>query len=124
MTSVSVRYFVHDVDAAIDFYTRALGFALAAHPTPGFATLTSGPLRLLLNEPGTGGAGEPLLDGRTPEPGGWNRIQLEVSDISGEVERLRQAGARFRGQIIDGRDGREIALDDPSGNAIELFEPH
>jgi catechol 2,3-dioxygenase-like lactoylglutathione lyase family enzyme len=124
MTAVSVRYIVDDVDAAIPFYTERLGFAVAMHPAPGFASLTRGELRLLLNAPtGPGGAAQPMPDGRTPAPGGWNRIQLEVGDLDSEVDALRAAGASFRSEIITGRGGRQILLDDPSGNAIELFEP-
>jgi catechol 2,3-dioxygenase-like lactoylglutathione lyase family enzyme len=124
MTAVSVRYIVDDVEEAIAFYTERLGFELAMRPAPGFASLTRGPLRLLLNEPsGPGGAAQPMPDGRKPEPGGWNRIQLEVDDLTAEVGALREAGARFRNEIVTGRGGKQILLDDPSGNPIELFEP-
>jgi catechol 2,3-dioxygenase-like lactoylglutathione lyase family enzyme len=124
MPAVSVRYIVDDVEEAIPFYTERLGFELAMHPAPGFAGLTRGPLRLLLNEPsGPGGAAQPTPDGRKPEPGGWNRIQLEVDDLAAEVDALREAGARFRNEIVTGRGGKQILLDDPSGNPIELFEP-
>ena len=122
-SAASVRYIVDDVEEAIAFYTERLGFELAMHPAPGFAGLTRGPLRLLLNEPsGPGGAAQPMPDGRKPEPGGWNRIQLEVDDLAAEVEALREAGARFRNEIVTGRGGKQILLDDPSGNPIELFE--
>jgi catechol 2,3-dioxygenase-like lactoylglutathione lyase family enzyme len=124
MASVSVRYIVDDVEAAIPFYTDRLGFQLDMHPGPGFAILTRGDLRLLLNAPsGPGGAAQPMPDGRRPEPGGWNRIQLEVDDLEGEVVALRAAGARFRNEIVSGRGGKQILLDDPSGNPIELFQP-
>jgi catechol 2,3-dioxygenase-like lactoylglutathione lyase family enzyme len=124
MTAVSVRYIVDDVEEAVVFYTERLGFELAMRPAPGFASLTRGPLRLLLNEPsGPGGAAQPMPDGRKPEPGGWNRIQLEVDDLTAEVGALREAGARFRNEIVTGRGGKQILLDDPSGNPIELFEP-
>lgn len=124
MTTVSVRYIVHDVEAAIAFYTQHLGFSLELHPAPGFATLARGNLRLLLNSPtGPGGAAQPMPDGRKPEPGGWNRIQLQVSALAQEVETLRQAGVSFRNDIVTGRGGKQILLDDPSGNPIELFEP-
>ena len=123
MATVSVRYIVDDVDAAIYFYTRHLGFGVELHPAPGFASLSRGDLRLLLNAPGAGGAGQAMPDGRRPEPGGWNRIQLEVRDLAGEVERMRDAGARFRNEIVSGRGGKQILLEDPSGNPIELFEP-
>ena len=125
MTTVSVRYIVDDVDAAIAFYTQLLGFSVVLHPAPGFASLARGNLRLMLNIPsGAGGAAQPMPDGRKPEPGGWNRIQLQVSDLASDVERLREAGAHFRNDIVIGIGGKQILLDDPSGNPIELFEPH
>lgn len=124
MATVSVRYFVNDVDAAIAFYGERLGFDVDLHPAPGFAILSRGELRLLLNAPrGGGGAAQPMPDGREPEPGGWNRIQLEVEDLVDIVETLREAGARFRNEIVTGRRGKQILLDDPSGNPIELFQP-
>jgi len=124
MTRLSVRYIVHDVEAAIVFYGERLGFELQAQPGPGFAILARGPLRLLLSEPtGAGGAAQPMPDGRRPEPGGWNRIQIEVDDLEAEVESLRRAGARFRNDIVHGRGGSQILVDDPSGNPVELFEP-
>jgi catechol 2,3-dioxygenase-like lactoylglutathione lyase family enzyme len=122
--AVSVRYIVDDVDAAIAFYTEQLGFAVELHPGAGFAMLSRGELRLLLNTAaGPGGAAQPMPDGRRPEPGGWNRIQLPVEDLDREVETLRQAGARFRNEIVTGFGGRQILLEDPAGNPIELFEP-
>jgi catechol 2,3-dioxygenase-like lactoylglutathione lyase family enzyme len=122
--AVSVRYIVDDVDAAIAFYTEQLGFTVTLHPAPGFAMLSHGELRLLLNSAtGSGGAAQPMPDGRRPEPGGWNRIQLPVEDLDREVETLRQAGARFRNEIVTGFGGRQILLEDPAGNPIELFEP-
>jgi catechol 2,3-dioxygenase-like lactoylglutathione lyase family enzyme len=124
MPSASVRYIVDDVEKAIPFYVERLGFEVDMHPGPGFASLTRGDLRLMLNAPsGPGGAAQPMPDGRTPEPGGWNRIQLEVEDLAAEVEALREAGAQFRNELVTGRGGRQILLDDPSGNPIELFEP-
>ena len=123
MATVSVRYIVDDVEAAIAFYSERLGFGVEFNLGPGFAVLSRGDLRLLLNEPGAGGAGLLMPDGRKPEPGGWNRIQLEVVDLAGEVEALREAGAHFRNQIDGARGGKQILLEDPSGNAIELFEP-
>jgi catechol 2,3-dioxygenase-like lactoylglutathione lyase family enzyme len=121
--AVSVRYIVDDVDAAIEFYTKLLGFRVELHPAPGFASLSRGGLRLLLNEPGAGGAGRPTPDGRKPAPGGWNRIRLEVADLTEEVETLRKAKAHFRNDIVVGNGGKQILLDDPAGNPIELYEP-
>jgi catechol 2,3-dioxygenase-like lactoylglutathione lyase family enzyme len=124
MATVSVRYIVDDVDAAIAFYNRHLGFHVELHPGPGFAMLSRGDLRLLVSTPtGPGGAAQPMPDGRKPEPGGWNRIQLEIDDLVREVERLRAAGAHFRNEIVAGFGGKQILLDDPAGNPIELFEP-
>jgi catechol 2,3-dioxygenase-like lactoylglutathione lyase family enzyme len=119
----SVRYITDDVDAAVAFYVERLGFNLEMGPGPGFAMLSRGDLRLLLNQPGAGGAGQPTPDGRMPEPGGWNRIQIEVSDLEREVQALRAAGASFRGEIVTGRGGSQILLDDPAGNPVELFQP-
>jgi catechol 2,3-dioxygenase-like lactoylglutathione lyase family enzyme len=123
MATVSVRYIVHDTDAAVAFYTEQLGFSVEMQPGPGFAMLSRGDLRLLLNEPGGGGAGQPTPDGRAPEPGGWSRIQVEVADLEREVDALRAAGGSFRGEIVSGRGGSQILLEDPSGNPIELFQP-
>jgi catechol 2,3-dioxygenase-like lactoylglutathione lyase family enzyme len=122
MTAVSVRYIVDRVDEAIEFYTKHLDFQLDIHPAPGFAMLSRGNLRLLLNAPGAGGAGQAMPDGRKPAPGGWNRIQIEVEDLAAKVELLRQAGAHFRNDIVIGNGGKQILLDDPAGNCIELFE--
>ena len=123
MTKVSVRYITDDVDAAVAFYVDRLRFDIEMRPGPGFAMLSRGALRLLLNRPGAGGAGQAMPDGRTPEPGGWNRIQIEVSDLESEVEAFREAGASFRNDIVAGRGGSQILLEDPSGNPIELFQP-
>jgi catechol 2,3-dioxygenase-like lactoylglutathione lyase family enzyme len=124
MSPAGVRYIVDDVDAAIAFYTGHLGFAVQANPAPGFAILTRGELRLMLNAPGgPGGAAQAMPDGRVPEPGGWNRIQIEVDDLDAQVETLREAGARFRNEIVEGRGGRQILLEDPAGNPVELFQP-
>ncbi len=120
---VSVRYIVADVDAAIPFYVDMLGFTVDMHPAPGFAALSRGELRLYLNRPGAGGAGQAMPDGASPQPGGWNRIQIEVDDIEGTVSRLRMAGARFRNEIVTGNGGKQILVEDPSGNPIELFQP-
>jgi len=123
VTVVSVRYIVDNVEAAIAFYTKHLEFQVDIHPAPGFASLSRGNLRLLLNEPGAGGAGKAMPDGRKPAPGGWNRIQLQVEDLAAKVETLRKAGAHFRNDIVIGNGGKQILLDDPSGNCIELSEP-
>jgi catechol 2,3-dioxygenase-like lactoylglutathione lyase family enzyme len=124
MDTANVRYIVEDVDAAIAFYTGHLGFAVVMHPAPTFAILSRGVLRLMLSAPaGPGGGAQAMPDGRKPEPGGWNRIQLEVTDLAGEVTRLRAAGVRFRNDIVTGVGARQILLDDPAGNPIELFEP-
>lgn len=124
MSSVSVRYIVDDVDVAIAFYRDLLGFEVVMHPAPMFAMLARGDLRLLLSAPsGQGGGGQTLADGSTPTPGGWNRFQLEVHGIEAEVERLREAGASFRSEILRGIGGDQVLVEDPSGNPVELFEP-
>lgn len=123
MSRVNVRYIVNDVAAAIPFYTDMLGFKLEMHPAPGFASLSRGDLQLLLNRPGAGGAGQAMPDGQTPAPGGWNRIQIEVEDLQATVEKLKTAGGRFRNQILTGNGGKQVLIDDPSGNPIELFQP-
>lgn len=121
--AVKVRYIVNDVDAAISFYTERLGFKVDMHPAPGFAAVSRGELSLLLNKPGAGGAGQAMPDGRAPAPGGWNRIQIEVDDLAATVARMRAAGCCFRNEIVTGMGGRQILLEDPSGNPIELSEP-
>ena len=122
MAEMSVRYIVDDVDAAVGFYRDRLGFELRMQPGPGFAMLARGGLRLLLNTPGGGGgAGQAMPDGRVPEPGGWNRFQLETDDLDGLVASLQ--GATVRNEIVEGRGGRQILVEDPSGNLVELFEP-
>jgi catechol 2,3-dioxygenase-like lactoylglutathione lyase family enzyme len=124
MATVQVRYIVTDVDAAIEFYTRHLGFHLDMHPAPPFAMLSRGDLRLVLSAPSAmGGGGQSMPDGTKPEPGGWNRFAIEVQDLAATVETLREAGARFRNEIVTGVGGKQIIVDDPSGNPIELFEP-
>jgi len=120
--SVNVRYMVDDVEAAIDFYTRHLGFTLGTSMAPAFADVRRGALRLLLSGPARS-AGRPMPDGRRPEPGGWNRIHLIVDDIQAEVDRLRTDGVTFRSDVIKGPGGMQIVLDDPSGNPVELFQP-
>lgn len=120
--TVSVRYMVDDVEQAIDFYIGVFGFTLGHNATPAFAEVLRGNLRLLLAGP-TSSAGRPMPDGRTPAPGGWNRIHFIVEDIAAEVERLRASGVSFRNEIISGPGGKQILADDPSGNPIELFQP-
>ncbi|HET7028747.1 MAG TPA: VOC family protein [Candidatus Limnocylindrales bacterium] len=122
--TVSVRYIVDDVDAAIAFYRDELGFEVAMHPAPTFAALDRGELRLLLSSPsGQGGGGHTLADGRRPQPGGWNRISLEVENVAAEARRLTAAGASLRSDVVHGVGGDQVIVDDPSGNPIELFEP-
>jgi catechol 2,3-dioxygenase-like lactoylglutathione lyase family enzyme len=124
MATVSVRYIVYDVDQAIAFYCRHLGFTEVMHPAPTFAMLSRGDLRLVLTAAGGGpGGGQAMPDGRVPEPGGWNRFSIEVPDLGALVQELRSAGARFRNDIVTGVGGRQILLEDPSGNPVELFEP-
>jgi len=121
---VQVRYIVTDVEAAIAFYTQRLGFHLDMHPAPPFAMLSRGELRLVLSIPNPrGGGGQPMPDGRNQEPGGWNRFSIEVDDLDSLVKKLRKGGARFRNEIVTGVGGKQIILEDPSGNPIELFEP-
>jgi catechol 2,3-dioxygenase-like lactoylglutathione lyase family enzyme len=122
MTTVNVRYMVDDVAAAVAFYTTHLGFTLNSNAAPAFADVTRGDLRVLLSG-ATSSAGRAMPDGRRPEPGGWNRIQLLFDDLEAEVARLRAAGAKFRNDIIKGPGGSQILLEDPSGNVIELFQP-
>ncbi|MFB3739862.1 MAG: VOC family protein [Candidatus Velamenicoccus archaeovorus] len=123
MSPVSVRYIVDDVDEAVGFYERLLGFETVMHPAPTFAILSRGDLRLLLSAPsGRGGGGQAMPDGTVPEPGGWNRISLEVEDLEAEVERLRGLGARFRNELVHGVGGDQILVLDPSGNLVELFQ--
>ena len=124
MATVSVRYIVDDVDAAIDFYCRRLGFNEEMHPAPTFAMLSRGDLRLVLSAPGgPGGGGQAMPDGTVPTPGGWNRFSLEVDDLDATVDDLRANGARFRNEIVIGVGGKQILVEDPSGNPVELFEP-
>jgi catechol 2,3-dioxygenase-like lactoylglutathione lyase family enzyme len=122
VATVNVRYMVDDVAAAVAFYTTHLDFILHSSAAPAFADVTRGDLRLLLSGK-TSSAGRPMPDGRQPAPGGWNRIQLIVGDLTAEVERLRAAGVRFRNDIVTGPGGAQILLEDPSGNLIELFKP-
>ncbi len=122
MTTVNVRYMVDDVDAAISFYTTHLGFTLLTRTPPAFADVARGDLRLLLSGPASS-AGRSMPDGRQPGPGGWNRLQFVVDDITAEVNRLRGSGVRFRNDIVRGPGGAQIVFDDPAGNPIELFQP-
>jgi catechol 2,3-dioxygenase-like lactoylglutathione lyase family enzyme len=124
MATVSVRYIVNDVDAAIAFYRDRLGFTEVMHPAPAFAMLTLGDLRLVLSAPGGGpGGGQAMPDGSVPEPGGWNRFAIEVPDLAATVADLRARGVRFRNEIVSGVGGQQILAEDPSGNLVELFEP-
>jgi catechol 2,3-dioxygenase-like lactoylglutathione lyase family enzyme len=124
MATVSVRYIVRNVDAAMAFYCEHLGFHEEMHPAPAFAMLSRGDLRLVLSAPGGGpGGGQPMPDGTVPEPGGWNRFSIEVSDLETTVDTLRRAGAHFRNEIVTGVGGQQIIVDDPSGNPVELFQP-
>ena len=119
---VSVRYMVDDVEAAVDFYTKHLGFEVLTNFPPAFADVARKKLRLLLSGPGSS-AGRPMPDGAKPGPGGWNRIHLLVEDIDAEVARLKAAGAPFRNEVLSGPGGKQVLLQDPSGNVIELFQP-
>jgi catechol 2,3-dioxygenase-like lactoylglutathione lyase family enzyme len=124
MATVSVRYIVNDVDAAIQFYRDELGFQEIMHPAPTFAMMSRGDLRLVLTAPGQGpGGGQAMPDGTMPAPGGWNRFSLEVTNLDSMVKELQGKGAHFRNDIVTGVGGKQILLDDPSGNPIELFEP-
>jgi catechol 2,3-dioxygenase-like lactoylglutathione lyase family enzyme len=120
--AVSVRYIVSDVEVAVAFYRDLLGFQVDMQRAPGFAALSLGELKLFLNKPGAGGAGQAMPDGRLPEPGGWNRFQLEVENLREVVDRLRSSGGQFRNEIVEGIGGNQILLEDPSGNPIELFQ--
>jgi catechol 2,3-dioxygenase-like lactoylglutathione lyase family enzyme len=124
MATVSIRYIVDDVDAAIPFYRDHLGFELLMHPAPPFAMLERGDLRLALSAPSSApGGGQALPDGTRPTPGGWNRFAIEVDDIDAAVESLRAQGVRFRNDVVEGVGGRQTIVEDPSGNPVELFQP-
>jgi catechol 2,3-dioxygenase-like lactoylglutathione lyase family enzyme len=124
MATVQVRYIVNDVDAAITFYIKHLDFKLEMHPAPPFAMLSRGDLRLVLSAPNpAGGGGQAMPDGTKPAPGGWNRFAIEVTDLAATVDRLRKEGAHFRNDIVTGVGGKQILMEDPSGNPVELFEP-
>ena len=122
MARISVRYIVADVPSAVAFYTDLLGFKVEMQPAPGFAALSHDGVRLLLNQPGSGGAGQSVA-GQAPAPGGWNRMQIEVADLAETAKRLKHAGCHFRGEIVLGRGGKQVLVEDPSGNPVELFEP-
>ena len=124
MAKVQIRYIVNDVDKAIKFYTEQLGFKLQMHPAPAFAMLCRDDLRLVLSAPNpSAGGGQAMPDGTQQTPGGWNRFAIEVTDISNMVEALQKAGVHFRNNIVTGVGGKQIIVDDPSGNPVELFEP-
>ena len=121
--SASVRYIVNDVDAAIEFYTKMLDFKVEMHPAAEFAILSRGDFRFFLTKPsGRGGGGQGMPDGTPQSPGGWNRIPIEVDDLDSTVDKLKKAGCRFRNEIVTGVGGKQILLQDPSGNLIELFQ--
>jgi catechol 2,3-dioxygenase-like lactoylglutathione lyase family enzyme len=120
--TVNVRYMVDDVDAAVAWYTKHLGFTLLSNAAPAFADVTLGSLRLLLSGPSSS-AGRPMADGARPGPGGWNRIHLIVDDLAAEVAPLRAAGVRFRNDVVSGPGGSQVLIVDPSGNFVELFQP-
>lgn len=121
--TVSVRYIVNDIESCVKFYTLLLGFEVVMNPPGGFAMLSKGNLRLLLNEPGAGGAGQSTADGATPAPGGWNRIQLQTKDLEAAIDQLMNQKVRFRNELVLGNGGKQILVLDPSGNLIELVEP-
>ena len=124
MATVQVRYIVNDVDAAITFYRDRLGFREVMHPAPAFAMMARGDLRLVLSQPGGGpGGGQAMPDGRLPKPGGWNRFSIEVDDLAETAQKLRLAGVRFRNDIVTGVGGKQVLIEDPSGNPVELFQP-
>ena len=124
LNAFMVRYIVNDVDAAIAFYTRHFAFRTAAQSGPYFAILEKENLQLVLSPPkGPGGGSQPMADGRRPEPGGWNRLIVKTANLDGDVDALRKAGVRFRNEIVSGPGGRQILVEDPSGNLVEIFEP-
>jgi len=118
----AIRYIVKDVDTSVDFYTKLLGFQIKQHVKSAFASLMLGSLQLFINQPGAGGAGHGMPDGTMPGPGGWNRFQIQVKNIESVVEELKKNGAKFRNDIVTGVGGKQILLEDPSGNLIEIFE--
>jgi predicted enzyme related to lactoylglutathione lyase len=123
-STVSIRYIVNDVDSSVKFYSELLGFKIITNASPGFAMVSLGNLHLLLNKPGAGGAGKAMPDGTIPSPGGWNRIQLEIENLEATIKILKSKDAKFRNELVVGNGGKQILLQDPSGNLIELFEPN
>jgi catechol 2,3-dioxygenase-like lactoylglutathione lyase family enzyme len=124
MPTVQVRYIVNDVDAAIAFYNEHLGFQTVMHPAPAFAMLSRGDLRLVLSAPSAAaGGGQTMPDGTRQAPGGWNRFAVEVDDLDATVDQLRSADVHFRNDIVTGVGGKQIIVEDPSGNPVELFQP-
>lgn len=121
-TQVNVRYMVADVPAAVDWYVGHFGFEAVGPSSPAFAAVQKGPLRLLLSGQASS-AGRPMPDGRKPEPGGWTRFQVIVSDIAAEVARLKGEGVSFRNEVVTGPGGSQILAEDPSGNPVEIFQP-
>ena len=121
--TATIRYIVEDIDLSVKFYTQQLGFDLVMNPPSGFAMLSKGSLRLLLNEPGAGGAGQSMPDGATPAPGGWNRIQLQTKNLEVAIKQLANQQVKFRNELVMGNGGKQILVLDPSGNLIELVEP-
>jgi catechol 2,3-dioxygenase-like lactoylglutathione lyase family enzyme len=120
--NMAIRYIVDDVDASVNFYSTLLGFHVNQHVKSAFASLSLGNLQLFINQPGAGGAGHAMPDGTMPAPGGWNRFQLQVKNIEAVIESLTKKGAQFRSDLIAGVGGKQILLEDPSGNLVELFE--
>lgn len=122
MAKASIRYIVQNTDKSIEFYTNLLGFKVKMHPAPGFAWLENDNLNLFLSVPGAGGGGHEMPDGTKPKPGGWNRFQIQVDDLDAAVDKLKKQNANFKNEIITGVGGKQILLEDPDGNLIELFE--
>lgn len=122
--TVSVRYIVHDVKSCVAFYHDIIGFEIVMNPPGGFAMLSKGNLRLLLNEPGAGGAGRAMTDGTLPTPGGWNRMQVYTDDIQAAIDYLKSSNVKFRNEVVVGNGGKRILVLDPSGNLVELLEPN
>jgi catechol 2,3-dioxygenase-like lactoylglutathione lyase family enzyme len=120
---VAIRYIVKDIESSVAFYTRLLGFEVRMHVKGAFAHLTLGDLQLFINQPGAGGAGQPMPDGTMPAPGGWNRFQIQVNNLEHVYDKLKSLGAVFRNEIVTGVGGKQVLLTDPSGNLVELFEP-